>query len=145
MYGNLRTLVSEADSSIAAIHSIQHEKDWFDNPIETTGQFSGVVIDARKEEVLILAPTEAIETADSLEVAFSDSAVLPGAVKQTDSRMGLTMIRVDATSLDDAQFEDKTGKTGKFLWGQTGRSGYIHGFTGRYGTLQQLWFHFLYS
>ena len=64
MYGNLRTLVSEADSSIAAIHSIQHEKDWFDNPIETTGQFSGVVIDARKEEVLILAPTEAIETAD---------------------------------------------------------------------------------
>ena len=85
MYGNLRTLVSEADSSIAAIHSIQHEKDWFDNPIETTGQFSGVVIDARKEEVLILAPTEAIETADSLEVAFSDSAVLPGAVKQTDS------------------------------------------------------------
>ena len=35
-----------------------------DNPIETTGQFSGVVIDARKEEVLILAPTEAIETAD---------------------------------------------------------------------------------
>ena len=48
---------------------------------------------------------EAIETADSLEVAFSDSAVLPGAVKQTDSRMGLTMIRVDATSLDDAQFE----------------------------------------
>ena len=63
------------------------------------------MIDARKEEVLILAPTEAIETADSLEVAFSDSAVLPGAVKQTDSRMGLTMIRVDATSLDDAQFE----------------------------------------
>ena len=57
------------------------KKDWFDNPIETTGQFSGVVIDARKEEVLILAPTEAIETADSLEVAFSDSAVLPGAVK----------------------------------------------------------------
>ena len=105
MYGNLRTLASEADKSIAAIHSIQHEKDWFDNPIETTGQFSGVVIDARKEEVLILAPTEAIETADSLEVAFSDSAVLPGAVKQTDSLMGLTMIRVDATSLDDAQFE----------------------------------------
>ena len=105
MYGNLRTLASEADKSIAAIHSIQREKDWFDNPIETTGQFSGVVIDARKEEVLILAPTEAIETADSLEVAFSDSAVLPGAVKQTDSRMGLTMIHVDATSLDDAQFE----------------------------------------
>lgn len=105
MYGNLRTLVSEADDSIAAIHSIQHEKDWFDNPIETTGQFSGVVIDARKEEVLVLAPSAAVETADSLEVVFSDSAILPGTVKQTDVQMGLTVISADASSLDDAQFE----------------------------------------
>lgn len=105
MYGNLRTLVSETDNSIAAIHSIQHEKDWFDNPIETTGQFSGVVIDARREEVLVLAPSEAVETADSLEVVFSDSVVLPGTVKQTDSQMGLTVIRADASSLDDTQFQ----------------------------------------
>ncbi len=105
MYGNLRTLVSENDNSIAAIHSIQHEKDWFDNPIETTGQFSGVVIDARKEEVLILAPSAAVETADCLEVVFSDSAVLPGTVKQTDAQMGVTVIRADASSLDDTQFQ----------------------------------------
>ncbi len=108
MYGNLKTLVSETDNSIAAIHSIQHEKDWFDNPIETTGQFSGVVIDARKEEVLILAPSAAVETADSLEVVFSDSAVLTGTVKQTDAQMGLTVIRADASSLDDTQFQKIT-------------------------------------
>ncbi len=108
MYGNLKTLVSETDNSIAAIHSIQHEKDWFDNPIETTGQFSGVVIDARKEEVLILAPSAAVETADSLEVVFSDSTVLTGTVKQTDAQMGLTVIRADASSLDDTQFQKIT-------------------------------------
>ena len=44
MYGNLRTLASEADKSIAAIHSIQREKDWFDNPIETMGQYAGIII-----------------------------------------------------------------------------------------------------
>lgn len=105
MYGNLRTLASEADKSIAAIHSIQREKDWFDNPIETTGQFSGVVIDARREEVLVLAPSKAVETADSLEVVFSDSEVVPGTVKQTDSRMGLTVICADVSSLEDVQYE----------------------------------------
>lgn len=105
MYGNLRTLASEADKSIAAIHSIQREKDWFDNPIETTGQFSGVVIDARREEVLVLAPSKAVETADSLEVVFSDSEVVPGTVKQTDTQMGLTVICADVSSLEDAQYE----------------------------------------
>lgn len=105
MYGNLRTLALEADKSIAAIHSIQREKDWFDNPIETTGQFSGVVIDARREEVLVLAPSKAVETADSLEVVFSDSEVVPGIVKQTDSQMGLTVICADVSSLEDVQYE----------------------------------------
>lgn len=105
MYGNLRTLASEADKSIAAIHSIQREKDWFDNPIETTGQFSGVVIDVRREEVLVLAPSKAVETADSLEVVFSDSEVVPGTVKQTDSQMGLTVICADVSSLEDVQYE----------------------------------------
>lgn len=105
MYGNLRTLASEADKSIAAIHSIQREKDWFDNPIETTGQFSGVVIDARREEVLVLAPSKAVETADSLEVVFSDSEVVLGTVKQTDSQMGLTVICADVSSLEDVQYE----------------------------------------
>ena len=105
MYGNLRTLALEADKSIAAIHSIQREKDWFDNPIETTGQFSGVVLDARREEVLVLAPSKAVETADSLEVVFSDSEVVPGTVKQTDSQMGLTVICADVSSLEDVQYE----------------------------------------
>ena len=105
MYGNLRTLALEADKSIAAIHSIQREKDWFDNPIETTGQFSGVVIDVRREEVLVLAPSKAVETADSLEVVFSDSEVVPGTVKQTDSQMGLTVICADVSSLEDVQYE----------------------------------------
>ena len=105
MYGNLRTLALEADKSIAAIHSIQREKDWFDNPIETTGQFSGVVIDARREEVLVLAPSKAVETADSLEVVFSDSEVVPGTVNQTDSQMGLTVICADVSSLEDVQYE----------------------------------------
>ena len=38
LYGNLRSIAAEADKSIVTVHSIQREKDWFNNPIETTGQ-----------------------------------------------------------------------------------------------------------
>ena len=37
------------------------------------------------------------------------------------------MIRVDATSLDDAQFEKIKPVNWEIPMGQTGRSGYIHG------------------
>ena len=37
LYSNLRTIASDADDSLVVVHSIQHEKDWFDNPIETSG------------------------------------------------------------------------------------------------------------
>ena len=42
-----------------AVHSIQHQVDWFDNPIETTGQYAGVLIAKTKTEALILTPEEA--------------------------------------------------------------------------------------
>ncbi len=121
------------------------KKDWFDNPIETTGQFSGVVIDARREEVLVLAPSKAVETADSLEVVFSDSEVVPGTVKQTDSQMGLTVICADVSSLEDVQYEKiKPVKLGNSYSSRQGDLVFTVGSPGRNGTFQQLWFFISY-
>ena len=39
LYGNLRAIAVDADDSLVVVHSIQHEKDWFDNPIETRTVF----------------------------------------------------------------------------------------------------------
>ena len=74
-------------------------------PVPVQEASTDVVIDARREEVLVLAPSKAVETADSLEVVFSDSEVVPGTVKQTDSQMGLTVICADVSSLEDVQYE----------------------------------------
>lgn len=70
LYGNLNTLVEENEGCVASVHSIQRETDWFDNPIETTGQYSGVVISCTRGEILVLVPDEAVDTADSIEVSF---------------------------------------------------------------------------
>ena len=74
--------------TVWVVHSIQHEKDWFDNPIETSGQFSGVVIARTRTEILILTPDKAVEAADSIEVAFPDGTMMAGIVKQSDTIMG---------------------------------------------------------
>ena len=106
LYGHLRTLASQADASMVVVHSIQRERDWFDNPIETTGQFSGAVIAKSGGEILILTPEAAVEAADSIEVVFPDGTVMEGAVKQRDSIMGMAVVSVDGTQMDSQVFED---------------------------------------
>lgn len=105
LYGNLRAIASDADDSLVVVHSIQHEKDWFDNPIETSGQFSGIVIARTRSEILILTPKKAVEAADSIEVAFPGTAMMTGTIKQSDSITGLAVISVDAAQMDSEQFE----------------------------------------
>ena len=81
------------------------EMDWFDNPIETTGQYSGVVIARTRGEILILVPDEAVATADSIEVSFSDGTILPGAVKQKDSVAGMALVSVNGAQMEDRQYD----------------------------------------
>lgn len=104
LYGNLRTVASDADDGLVVVHSIQHEKDWFDNPIETSGQFSGAVIARTRSEILILTPVKAVEAADTIEVAFSDGTLMPGTVKQSDTVMELAVVSVDGAQMDSEQF-----------------------------------------
>ena len=100
LYSNLRAIAVNADDSLVVVHSIQHEKDWFDNPIETSGQFSGIIIARTRAEILILAPGQAVKAADSIEVAFPDNTMMPGTVKQSDTIAGLAVISVDAAQMD---------------------------------------------
>ena len=105
LYSNLRAIAVNADDSLVVVHSIQHEKDWFDNPIETSGQFSGIIIARTRAEILILAPGQAVKAAESIEVAFPDNTMMPGTVKQSDTIAGLAVISVDAAQMDSEQFK----------------------------------------
>lgn len=101
LYSNLRAIANNADDSLVVVHSIQHERDWFDNPIETSGQFSGVVIAKTDMEILILTPEEAVKAADSIEVAFPDGIMADASIRQSDTIMGLAVVRVDISQIDE--------------------------------------------
>lgn len=108
MYTSLRAVAAGVDKGVVAVHSIQHQVDWFDNPIETTGQYAGVLIAKTRLEALILTPEQAIESADSIEVAFHDGTVVPGKIKQRDTVAGMAVVSVELSQLTPEQTKKLT-------------------------------------
>lgn len=102
MFDTLRGVVQTADNSIVVVHSVQQGVDWFDNPVEMSGQYAGAVIASTDRELLILAPDTAVEEADSIRVTFADTSEAVGEVRQTDSVTGLAVIRVDKSEMQES-------------------------------------------
>ncbi len=97
----LREIGQNADKSIVTVSSVKHQMDWFDNPVESTGQYAGMILAANAGEVVILAGEEAVENADSLRIVFGDGSVAPGALKGRDMVCGMVTLTVNTADLSD--------------------------------------------
>ena len=104
--GALNTAISKvgssADLSIVTVSSVKHQTDWFDNPIESTGQYAGVILAVNSCEVVILTCGPAVKNADSLQVTFEEGMTASGELKQTDSAADLAVISVKTQSLEES-------------------------------------------
>ena len=65
-----RNIYLESEKSIVTVSAVKNDVDWFDNPIETTGQYAGIIIAVNSSEALILTGQSAVAGADSLRVTF---------------------------------------------------------------------------
>ncbi|MCC8061442.1 MAG: S1C family serine protease [Clostridiales bacterium] len=105
LYGSLREQMQQVRQSIVVVHSVQEDVDWFDNPVETTGLYSGAIIAATTQELMILTPDEAVEQADSIRVAFVDGNEVDGRMKQRDSLSGMAVVSVKLEDLAETTKE----------------------------------------
>ena len=96
----LQDIAAEADDSIVTVASVKNETDWFDNPVENTGQYAGIVTAVNKNEVVILTAAKAVENADSLRILFNNGTMVSGSLKQKDSLTGLAAVSVAFSALD---------------------------------------------
>lgn len=106
MYGGLKSLVQKTDKGIVTVHSVKTQTDWFNNPVENSGLFSGVIIATANQELLVLTPDGAVEDAEAIRVAFSDGTEVQGTIKQTDKHSGMAIISVPTANLGRALLED---------------------------------------
>ena len=97
-----RGISQEADKSIVTVSSVKHQVDWFDNPVESTGQYAGIILAVNSNEVVILTGTAAVENADSLRIQFGDDSTAAGTVKQQDTVSGLAVLSVAAYEVPEA-------------------------------------------
>jgi len=95
----------EADKSIVTVSSVKHQKDWFDNPVESTGQYAGVILAVNSGEIVILTGEQAIEEADALKISFGNGASAAAWVKQTDTIAGMATIGVNPAELEATTVE----------------------------------------
>lgn len=106
LYGNMKTVVQKADKGIVTVHSVKTQKDWFNNPVENSGLYAGVITATANQELLILTPEKAVEDADAIRVAFTDGTEVQGTIKQTDKLSGMAIVSVSTEGLGRALLEE---------------------------------------
>lgn len=92
-------IAADVDTSIVTVSSVKQQVDWFDNPVESTGQYAGVILAVNPAEVVILCGEQAVNDADSLRVVFHDGTVAEGVVKQRDSVGEMAAISVNTGAI----------------------------------------------
>ena len=101
LFSSLRQQVQKVSKGIVEVHSVQREVDWFDNPLETTGSYAGVIIASTTQELLVLTPIAAIEQADSIKVTFADGCEVSGRVKQQDTLSKMAIVSVSINDMEE--------------------------------------------
>lgn len=98
----LRDIVQEADKGIVTVSSVKTQMDWFDNPVESAGQYAGMILAVNSNEIVILTGENALEGAESLRVVFGDGSTASGQIKQKDTVGGMAALTVSASELSES-------------------------------------------
>ena len=106
LISSLRGKAQTADKSVVVVHSVQQNTDWFDNPVETTGLYAGVIIAKTSQELLILTPDAAVEQADSIRVTFESGRDVNASMKQKDATSGMAIVSVSTSDAGTSQLRD---------------------------------------
>lgn len=98
----LREIGQGADKCIVTVSPVKTQVDWFDNPVESAGQYAGIILAVNPGEVVVLTGTDALDGADSLRIIFGDGSVATGQVKQRDTVENMATLSVAASDLADS-------------------------------------------
>lgn len=104
----IRDAAQNADKSIVTVSSVKRQVDWFDNPVETSGRYAGVILSVNANEILVLTGRAAIEEADSLDVIFGDGSTAAGTVKQQDHVNKVAVLAVPVSELSETSLQGIT-------------------------------------
>lgn len=94
LYDKLYALYEEKSKSIVTVTGVKADIDWFNNPYETEGQTSGLIVADNGKEYWILVDNKPIDKAEAIRVTFAGNVQVTAQLKGTDAITGLAIIGV---------------------------------------------------
>ena len=99
LFAGLQEVVAEADSRVVSVQAVERDTSWFNDPIETAYNASGLILSIREQEILILTTEDAVRNADNLRVTFADGAEQEAYLKQSSRLDGVALLSVPKEGL----------------------------------------------
>ena len=99
LFAGLQEVVAEADSRVVSVQAVERDTSWFNDPIETAYNASGLILSIREQEILILTTEDAVRNADNLRVTFADGAEQEAYLKQSSRQDGVALLSVPKEGL----------------------------------------------
>lgn len=94
-------VVAQIDQHIVAVNAVSNNETWFDESLETSEAFAGLILSVREQEVLILTTEHAVDGGTTIKVKFPDGAVQTAAVKQVSRLDDLAVIAVSKAGIGE--------------------------------------------
>ncbi len=99
LQNELYAIGMQANTSIVTITSVVSDTDMFNNPYETEGWGSGVIISDTGSELMILTERKVITDASEIRVTFIDDSVHDASLLKADGNTGLAILTVSRNEL----------------------------------------------
>ncbi len=94
LYGALSEVARTTALSMVSVAGISADYDWFNDPYETSGRTSGVIVADNGKETLILCCGADILKAQRLQVTFANGTQAPAQIKGEDAVCGIAVLTV---------------------------------------------------
>ncbi|MBO5070342.1 MAG: serine protease [Roseburia sp.] len=91
----------EANKFVVTVTGVKSDTDWFNNPYESKGQSSGIIIANNGQELLILTERKAISDAQHIYVTFINEVSLEASMKKYDGNTGITVLSIPIENVDE--------------------------------------------
>lgn len=84
----------EANKSIVTVTGVKSNTDWFQNPYESKGQASGIIVAQSSRELLILTERKVIAGAEQIYVTFINDSTVEASMNKYDGNTGIAILSI---------------------------------------------------
>ena len=102
LQNKLYAVGKEANKSIVTVTGVKSDTDWFNNPYESKGQASGIIVAENGRELLVLTERKAVADAQEIYVTFINDISVKAEMKKYDGNTGIAVLSVKASELTES-------------------------------------------